>query len=318
MITAVSMVKNSADVIETMVRGNSLVADNFVVINNASTDNTVEILSKLRGEGFSIDILDDMNISPYQKARVNEAIRYALNKYHPDYILPVDDDEIICSDSGDIHPTDLKENIEGLDQGNLYYMNCRHFIPTDEDDPNQICVALRQKFCLDDEPDMTRKTLIPAGIASQDSFQIGWGSHFAESDNIQNHVLLNGVRLAHYPIRSSIQIASKAITGWINYLAMPDRAANLSIHWKQMYTVIKEYGLPTNDMMLMLANMYREHPGDSENLNVAYHPVNIPDDVLKLRYTSATEINLFKNILENFERIAVDYAQLLHEKQSTE
>ena len=58
MITAVSMVKNSADVIETMIRGNSLVADNHVIINNASTDNTVAIIEELRKEGFKIDLFD--------------------------------------------------------------------------------------------------------------------------------------------------------------------------------------------------------------------------------------------------------------------
>ena len=52
MITAVSMIKNSADVIETMIRGNSLVADNFVLVDNASTDNTLKIIGALREEGF--------------------------------------------------------------------------------------------------------------------------------------------------------------------------------------------------------------------------------------------------------------------------
>ncbi|MCR5595684.1 MAG: glycosyltransferase family 2 protein [Lachnospiraceae bacterium] len=315
MITAVSMVKNAADVIETMIRGNSIVADNYVIVDNASTDNTRQIIAGLQSEGFQIDVLSDENISPYQRDRVGEAIKYSLDKYDPDVILPLDDDEIICTDNDDIGAQGLREYIESLDPNNLYYMNCRHYIPTDEDDLSQVCVALRQKYCLADEPDMTRKVFIPAKVAQSDSFRIGWGSHFAQGDQIKDHVLLKDIRLSHYPIRSSVQIASKVIIGWTNYLVMPDREKNLSIHWRQMYQAIKRFGLPNNDMMLSLANMYREHPGDVDNLNVDLHPINIPDKYFELKYTTSNEINLLGNICENFERIADDYVNLLKKDQ---
>ncbi len=310
MITAVSMVKNSADVIETMMRGNSLVADNFVIINNSSTDNTGNILSCMREEGYQIDILSDDSISPYQKDRVGEAIRFAIDKYHPDFILPVDDDEIVAPNDDSVLAEEIKGHIEELDRNNLYYMNWRNYIPTDEDDMTQVCVALREKFCLDDEPEMTKKVLIPAEIALDKGFQIGWGSHFANAGNISDHVLLRDIRLAHYPIRNSLQIASKVITGWVNYLAMPNRDEDLSVHWKVMYKAIKEYGLPNADSMMMLANLYRERPSDIDNLNVVRKPIRIPDSVFELRYTKVNEVNLFKNICENFERIASDYARL--------
>ena len=311
MIVAVSMIKNSADVIETMIRGNALVADRFVVIDNSSTDNTMKILEGLKNEGFQIDVLSDASVSPYQRDRVQNAIRYALDKYHPDYILPVDDDEIVCSDSESVGYDEVKQIIESLDDRNLYYMNWRNYIPTDEDDLGQISVAIRERFCLDDEPEMTKKVLIPARIASSESFRIGWGGHFAECDDIRDHVLLNEIRLAHYPIRSSIQIASKAIVGWINYLAMPNRNKDLSVHWQVMYRAIKEFGLPTVDTMMSLSNLYRERPGDTENLNVALNPIRIPDCIFELKYTGPSEINLLKNICENTERLATAYVELL-------
>ncbi len=311
MIVAVSMIKNSADVIETMIRGNALVADQFVIIDNSSTDNTAKILDGLMNEGFRIDVLNDTSVSPYQKDRVQNAIRYALDKYHPDFILPVDDDEIICSDSEAVEYDEVRGFIENLDQNCLYYMNWRNYIPTDEDDPGQICVALREKFCLDDEPEMTKKVLIPARIASSENFRIGWGGHFAECDDIRDHVLLKDIRLAHYPIRSSVQIASKAIVGWINYLAMPNRNKDLSVHWQVMYRAIKEFGLPSVDTMMTLSNLYRERPGDTDNLNVALNPIRIPDRVFDLKYTGSSEINLLKNICENTERLATAYAELL-------
>ena len=46
-ITVISVVKNSADIIETFIRANGLFADNFVLVNNGSTDRTVDILNAL-------------------------------------------------------------------------------------------------------------------------------------------------------------------------------------------------------------------------------------------------------------------------------
>ena len=313
MITAVSMVKNSADVLETMIRGNALVVDNFVIINNSSTDNTEQIIGALIEEGFRIDIIQDESISPYQRDRVSEAIRYAIDTYHPDIILPLDDDEIVCTQDDDMSPFDLKDYLLSLDYKNLYYVNWRNYIPSNVDDESVICVALREKYCLDDEPDMTKKVIIPASIAGSYDFKLGWGGHFAEGSEIKQHVLLDKVRLAHYPIRSSVQMASKVIVGWMNYLAMPDRDKDLSVHWQVMYKAVKEYGLPTVDTMMTLANLYREHPNDVDNLNVVCHPINIPDAMFDLQYTRLSEVNLLKNICENYEKLAENYAALLRE-----
>ncbi|SCY05106.1 Glycosyl transferase family 2 [Lachnospiraceae bacterium XBB2008] len=316
MITAVSMIKNSADVIETMIRGNALVADNFVIIDNSSTDRTREILASLMSEGISIEIIDDDSVSPYQKDRVNHAIKYVLDKYNPLFILPLDDDEIICSEDNSINARDLKSHIESLDCNNLYYLNWRNYIPTEEDDLKQPSVAVREKFCLGDEPEMTKKVIVPRAIAAADDFELGWGGHFAACSKIHSHILLHDVRLAHYPIRSPEQMASKAIVGWLNYLSMPNRDKDLSVHWQIMYKAVKEYGLPSTDTMMTLANLYRENPSDTDNLNVIYNPISIPEDVFSLKYTHPSEINLLKNICENAEHLAVSHATLLEKTLS--
>ncbi len=311
MIVAVSMVKNSADVIETMIRGNALVADKFIIINNASTDNTLDIINSLCNEGYDIEVICDESISPYQGDRVTEAARYAVSKLGADVILPLDDDEIICMDADESDPSNLKRYIGSLEQDTLYYVCWRNYIPTEEDDPAQVCVALREHFCLDDEPEMTKKVIVPAGLFQDPSFSIATGSHFTTGKTVNKQVLLKDIRLAHYPIRSSVQIASKVIVGWHNYLGMPDKDAELSSHWKVMYKAIKEYGLPTPSTMMTLANLYREHPNDTEHLNVIMKPISIPDEIFELKYTHGNEINLLKNICENAERFITGYADLI-------
>ncbi len=311
MIVAVSMVKNSADVIETMIRGNSPVVDKYMIINNASTDNTMNIIESLRDEGFDIEVIQDDSISPYQGDRVTETARYAVEKLGADIILPLDDDEILCSNSEGIGYKDVRKHLEELDQESLYYVYWRNYIPTDEDDMTQICVAIREHFCLDDEPEMTKKVIVPAGLFRDPSFRIETGSHFTSGGKIKKQIVLTDLRLAHYPIRSSVQIASKVIVGWHNYLGMPNRDKEMSSHWRVMYQAIKEYGLPSPTTMMTLANLYRERPNDTEHLNVILKPIAVPEELFELKYTHGNEINLLKNICENAEKFVTGYARCL-------
>lgn len=311
MIIVTSVIKNAADVIEAMVRGNSSVADGFVFVDHCSTDRTCEILESLKGEGYIIDILSDDTQSHYQKSRMEKAIEFALDKYSPDYILPLDDDEILVTNTDDLAQKDVKANMEGLPQDNLYYISWRNYIPTEVDDMNITNVVLRERFCFDDEPEMTKKVMIPGKIAKDPGFSIGQGNHFADAPSVKGRVHLSDLRIAHFPIRSAIQVASKALVGWINHLTMPDREENTGYHWERMYNVVLNGGLPTVDLMQAMCTLYREYPNDEEHLNIVCRPVSLPEEYTTLKYTGNNEINLLKNVCYNAEGIAKAYAKLL-------
>ncbi|MBR5422089.1 MAG: glycosyltransferase family 2 protein [Lachnospiraceae bacterium] len=309
MITAISVVKNSADVIESMVRGNAVVADNFVVLDNGSTDRTLEILEMLQGEGFQIEVLHDDDPQHKLQERYLFLVHYAVEQYNADWVMPVDDDEIICTNSDEIAPEEIKGCIESLEQDDLYYVNWRNYIPSEEDDPNEVCVMSRQSFCFDDEPEMTTKVIIPAKLVD-DSFTIAYGCHYADSDRIRNRVRLNQLRLAHYPVRSAEQIASKALVGWLNNLTMPNRKTGLNYHWEIMYDEVKNGGLPSVDQMQMMCTLYRQYPNDTDHLNIIRKPICLPEKCFENRYTDLNEINLIRNLCDNAEVIAKKYAEM--------
>ena len=91
-LTVVGMIKNSADIIETFIRANGLYADNFVLIDNDSTDNTRKILDSLKNEGYDIEIIYDPENAYLQSMKTNILIRKVIDKTDADWIITLDDD----------------------------------------------------------------------------------------------------------------------------------------------------------------------------------------------------------------------------------
>ena len=309
MIVAVSVVKNGADVIESMIRGNACIADRFLVMDNGSTDRTLEILSHLKEEGIPIEIVKDEDPAYVLPDRYMRLFHMAADKYGADLVYPVDDDEILCTNEDYIRPEDIKGHLSSLDPDNLYYVNWRNYIPTEEDDLNEINVMNRQKFCFDDEPEMATKVIIPTKLLTDD-FAVVFGCHSADGSAIKNRVLLKELRLAHFPVRSPEQIASKALVGWLNNLAIPGRKEGISYHWEMMYKMVKDGGYPSVDLMQMMCTLYRQHPNDEEHLNIVLRPVVVPDSSRVIKYTTDHEVNVLRNLCNNAEQLAIKCARL--------
>ena len=303
MIVCIGVVKNAADMIESMIRGNAVWADQFVLYENMSSDRTPEILESLRKEGFPLEVLPDTEQGHLQKEKMRRLISYVMDKYAPDFIIALDDDEILCTNREDLAPKEIRDAIGTLDRDSLYYISWRNYLPTDGDDPQEICPPARLRFCFDDEPEMTKKVLIPAKLITED-FTIADGNHYADGSAIKQRVHLTDLRIAHYPVRSPQQIASKAFVGWMNTLLMPERAEGLAYHWERMYGVIRDGGLPSVDLMQAMCTLYREDPNDEEHLNVVCRPLRLPEECFHLKYTSGTEVKLMRNICLEAEALA--------------
>ena len=313
MIVCIGVIRNAADIIESMIRANALWADRFVFYDNMSTDRTAEIISALREEGFLVELLPDTEQSHLQKEKTLKLLRYVKEKYEPDFIMPLDDDEILIP-ADDRSFSEMRDNILGLDPAMLYYISWRNYIPTEEDESEEICIPRRLRFCFDDEPEMTKKVLIPAALITE-GFSIGDGNHFADGKAVRGRVLLTDLRIAHFPVRSPEQIASKAVVGWMNILSIPDRAEGLAYHWKRMYGVVKNGRLPSVELMQAMCTLYRENPNDEEHLNVVCRPLQLPEKCFRLAYTSGNEICLFKNVCCAMEELEVKCAELKKEKR---
>lgn len=310
-ITVIGMVKNSADVIETFIRANGLYADNFVLINNNSSDRTEEILGNLVSEGYSIDLFSDNENAYLQSMKMNILIKKVVEKYGSDWIIPLDDDEILVSSNGG----DVRSEIESWNPDNSYFAKWRIYIPVEDDDYNEICVAKRQRYIFDDSLVSGKKIIFSKRVANSDDFRIVQGNHdfvgMGSKKTDQTKLVI-----AHFPVRSPEQIISKALVGWTNYLAMPLKKRGNGEHWKRIYDMCKSSFSVDIDSMWEICVMYLKEEVDVEELKIECKPLIIDKDALIIRYTNVNEVNPILNYIENVENLAQSYAGLMEKEMS--
>ena len=218
-ITVISVIKNSADVIEAFIRGNACIADNFMIADNMSTDRTMSIIEKLQAEGFQIEVFSDRECSHMQSMKMNLLMKQAVEEYDPDIIIPLDDDEIMSAYDRDI---DLRAYILGLSEmDQLYHLNCRVYFPTEYDDASILSVPERIQYHFIDTMPTYKKIIITKALRRSKDIRIVQGNHdvYMENDDIIR-IDLDHAFLAHYPVRSKEQILSKALVSVTNMLAM--------------------------------------------------------------------------------------------------
>lgn len=307
-ITVIGMIKNSADIIETFIRANGLYADQFVLIDNNSSDNTISIINKLIMEGFKIDIFYDNENAYLQSLKMNVLIQKVVAAYDTDWIIPLDDDEILIDKNGN----DVREVISKWDTNHAYYSRWRIYIPTEEDDTNEICILRKEQFAFADHLPVLGKIIFSRTIAANENFRIVQGNHDFVGVDVKKHIL-DDLIIAHFPVRSQEQIISKALVGWTNYLAMPFRKENNGAHWEIIYKQIKKSFSVDISLMWQICLLYLGNVS-LEEIEVKKMPLFLDEKVFLIKYTSRNEINPFLNYFENTENLAKAYEKLLTEK----
>ena len=310
-IVAVGVIKNCADVIEACVRGNANLVDEFYFLDNMSTDNTVSILNSLQEEGFKIKLFQDDVLGHAQREKTEKLVYEALQSSAPDFIIPIDDDEVVVPETG-MDYSSVRNKIESLPQNNLYYIRWRVYCPTEWDNTDDICIFKRQLHCYADSIETGKKIIIPRGVLKSGNFHVAMGNHAAEGSDIKEHVVLPWLRMAHFPVRSEEQIISKSLVGWTNCLILPDRGSQDSYHWKVIYDIVKEERKIPLEILKLLSVFYVE--GAKEDMEIEKHPIELPEASYISKYTTANEINVWKNYCSNVEMICEKYVELLKQQ----
>ena len=306
MITVIGMVKNAADVIETYIRANALVADNFVILNNMCTDRTVYILECLIKEGYQIEIIDDNEPAYNQSEKMTNLAKYAVEKYHSDIVIPIDDDEILVGPP----EVELKKVLPMLPDDIVYRVTWRVYGPT-QDDSDDICIAKRQTVCFSRNHKTLFKSIIPRKVCEMPGFMIMQGNHVVLVDGGIKTMDLEELFMAHYPCRSIEQLESKALVGWTNYL-ITNRMARWGHQWESMYNKIKNGEQLGLDEQWQFCASYITDMVNGE-IELVIDPIQIREEALIIKYTENNEVNPLKNYMENVEQIAAKYMKLLHD-----
>lgn len=306
-IVAMGMIKNSADVIESFIRGNSLWADCFVLMNNMCTDRTIEILNSLIEEGFKIEIIPDDEIAYYQAEKMNALLEYVYDKYNPSYIVPIDDDEILTVDKGEI-----KKEIKSLPDGNVYFVKWINYVCSEKDNLDVISVPGRMRYRFEETnlkpSEYTTKIIISGGaIRNNPNMRIVQGNHGVQ-DYKGSQKLEDKIFMAHYPVRSSEQLKSKALVGWTGYLSMVTNTNNMGVQWKTAYEISKKGISMPVEVLKFYTKVYLNK--NDENIKEKYAPINLPAECMITKYTNRNEVNATENYCNCVEELAKRYVEL--------
>lgn len=283
-IVGIAVIKNEDDVIEAMVRHNLCFVDHLHIVDNGSTDRTGVILHALAQEGLPISYEVNTALSHLQARFLSDL---ANDTYRNCNLILLDADEFLVGNSDDMHTLFSDPNTPM----SLPWVT---YLPRQLDNTNDLNPLTRITHRRKKERPQFFKTTVPAAI--QRPVEIGAGSHNIKGYSSIPHPTL---RLAHFPVRSSVQIASKVLIGSWN-MSLRSKGRSEGYQWHQLAAEIRQDGLPTPEALERMALNY------ASKREVAVTEDPIETNVHKLKYTKSSPDQLLHNICGFVDRVILD------------
>jgi hypothetical protein len=307
-IVAISCVKNENDIIEAFVRHTLTFVDKLVVLDNGSTDGSLEILRALREHGgLPVDIVEDPSPGHWQWQRMTRLMNeFAVGKYGADWVVSLDADEFIDAES----PFDFRSALSSI--SGPVSMEWRTYVPSIEDDEGELNPVLRMRHRLAKEELKWFKVIVPRSIAAREGAQLAQGNH---------EVLMEGralamtpiarVNLAHFPIRDPQQFPSKIALCVLQHTAMHEKDPGWGYHLFQYWQTLKEDPQKIADTYRDAAMRYGAPPGIAVEMKpLVLDPIAYHGGSLTATVRAKTSNRLLGTVLNYAERLASSYATL--------
>ena len=319
-IFSISMVKNEMDVIESFVRYNCNIFDGMIILDNGSTDDTIQILNQLKNEGLPIFVLQDEDRNFDKILKMNQLLHKAVNEFNADIIIPLDADEFIVSN----HKGNPKKFLKKLESPNYYVAKWKIYVPDfskNEDKkfiPSKI--TLVRDDSLEDRLDLY-KVILPKELVINYDVKLTRGSHTITYDpkyeNILKRVVNPDLQIAHFPIRSKEQTISKVSVGWLNAISSTEKRPGDSYHWKKIFSQIKELERIEDEDVVAIASEF-SHKNEESIIKLEEDPVDLSYcKNITLKYTDK-KVNPMSNLLEACEWLSLSYLNTKKENNSLE
>jgi len=243
-INAVSLVKNECDIIELFVRINLRFVDHLFIIDNDSSDRTVEIILKLQQEGLPVTLWHDHSIDFQQNRITTNAVRKIFSEYGVDWVIPLDADEFITENR-----VKLRSELLDIPLGYCGKLEWKTFVPLTGnyfEHENPLWQNFRQRVT---ETRQFSKVIIPSALGATTSLTKG-NHHLYDERNQKIPQYKLSSTLAHVPVRSSEQIISKSIIGSLKHQITYNRHPAEGFHKELMSEFVRKcgYSLDSNQL----------------------------------------------------------------------
>lgn len=304
------MVKNEKDIIESFIRYHLRIFDGMFILDNGSTDGTIEIIMKIAQEGWPVYLIYDDNPAYIQSLIITRLLYEVIEKYNPDFVFPLDVDEFIFSKK----INDLKKYFSAnLSKDSLHYFSWVAYVPTKKDDQYEKNVLKRIVHRRKKQNNFDCKVLIPTWIPKKYKVTVKQGNHDIEviGEPILKKSISPNIFLAHFPIRSINQVKSKYLVGWLANLARPKKAL---FDWYYYYNIIKSGNLSLDDIFQMA--LYYDVTDKEKRNTIIRDPISHELIDFALKYTKFDEFDYVKNILNYSENLAKKYSELMYGKSN--
>lgn len=281
MIVSLSLVQGEADIIEYCVRVNLRFLDHMFIVLNPSRDGTSEILDELIREGLPITVIRTARNHYAQSAIMSWFANRIRDQFNPALLCFLDADEVILAKDRE----SFAESFEGIPPGHVGAIPWRTFLP-----PRNIsklgfepsewsCIPLNEKHMV--------KVVLPRLAESLTDVIIASGQHSARIGSaVLPSVIMDGVSLGHFPVRSIEQIATKTLASIISKSAAIGGAwvdRGMSYHRHTVLAYLESVADP--DIRVIAAN-YSARSWKVNNSAASTTSLQAPE--CKLRYQSLT------------------------------
>lgn len=211
-IVSITMVKNECDIIELFVRHNLQVLDEMYIIDHLSTDTTVDILKKLQEEGLPIHILK-YNSEAYPHGWLMTKVQEMIIKENKaDFIVFIDVDEFIFSDSKEF----ISDLLDKNEKSSYLIYELNYEVKEGDEDKD---LPLHEKLTYRINQVGASKSIMNVAYHENNPIQCAEGGHSLYKAHAGDITLRHiASHLAHFPYRSKEQTLSKICQSAIGYL----------------------------------------------------------------------------------------------------
>ena len=215
-LVAVTRLWNEDDIVEAFVRHHAPQVDRFVLLDNGSSDRTLDILRALAVEGFPLTVFQTRSVS-FDEASVNTWLYHHAASLGAGWVLYLDADEFVDPSAERRGGTWLRDTLGAMPAGvPAVQLRLVHYIDSAEDDAADLLVPRRMRWRMR-EPSDTPKVFVRGGLGADVTIEPG--NHAANLSGARLPDVPVPLSLAHYPRRSGWHDVGKSGIGWLKILA---------------------------------------------------------------------------------------------------